>query len=151
MPKPSPNTEVAQVNILSKDTVLEGVVTAEYDIRVSGTVTGTLRGSSRVIVTPEANVEGDLHAAEAIIGGRVKGEIHATNRLTLKGSACIEGSVTTARLIVEEGASFNGECCMNNATKKPGGDSLKITTAAPKPQPKVQARGGQGVSKKGKR
>ena len=129
MVKQLATNEPPKVNIIDKGTTIEGTISAACDIRVGGTVNGTLKGTTRVVVTSEAMVEGDLHAAEAIIAGTVKGKVVVKERLTLKGSARTEGSIVTARLIVEEGAIFNGECIMNSPGRSVG-EHVEITAAA---------------------
>ena len=46
----------------------------------------------------------------------------------LKGSAHVEGTIRTARLIVEEGAIFNGECMMDG-TGQSLGPRVEITAS----------------------
>ena len=142
MAKQIVSSEPPKVNIIAKGTTFEGTITATCDIRVSGRVNGTLKGSARVVVTPEATVEGDLHAVEAIVAGNVSGKIFVKERLTLKGSARIEGTVRTARLIVEEGAVFNGECMMNG-TGQPVVQKVEITASARKPAPESTRKRGR--------
>ncbi len=129
MPKQAVNSEPPRVNVIAEGTTFEGTVAAACDIRISGTVTGTLKGSARVVVSAGAAVEGDLHAAEATIAGTVKGKIMVKDRLMLKGSAQVEGTIRTARLIVEEGAVFNGECMMDGAGQSLG-PKVEITVSA---------------------
>ena len=85
MPKQAVNSETPRVNVIAEGTTLEGTVVTACDIRISGTVTGTLKGSTRVVVAPGATVEGDLHAAEATIAGTVKGKIMVKERPHAQG------------------------------------------------------------------
>jgi hypothetical protein len=64
----------------------------------------------RVIVTQEGVVEGELRATDADVAGSVQGEIHITERLMLKSTARIDGSIAAGRIKVEEGALFAGQC-----------------------------------------
>jgi cytoskeletal protein CcmA (bactofilin family) len=61
-------------------------------------------------------VEGDLHTKECVIGGQVKGTIHASERVELQASAVIEGDIVTQRIAILEGARVSGEVRMDGET-----------------------------------
>jgi cytoskeletal protein CcmA (bactofilin family) len=102
----------AQINMIGEGTVFEGTLRAKSDVRVSGRIIGKLIVEGKAILAQEGAVEGELTATSADVAGRIEGEIHVKERLLLKGSARIDGNVSTARLVIEEGAMFNGECKM---------------------------------------
>ncbi len=64
---------------------------------------------------------GNLTCADADIEGDVKGIINVESLTILRANAKIEGEITTAKLQVEEGAQFSGNCKMSNfkGTNKP--------------------------------
>ena len=100
------------VNIIAEGTHIEGILTAESDLRISGRVKGKLQINGCCIVASEGGVEGEIESAHAKIAGHVEGSIVASERVFLSSSAVVEGTIQTSRLIVEEGATFNGECQM---------------------------------------
>ena len=51
------------------------------------------------------------------MGGKVKGNITATERIELQMTCHVEGDLTTPRLIIEEGSVFEGNCQMEDAVK----------------------------------
>ena len=101
-----------QVNIIAEGTVFEGTLQADSDVRVSGRIIGKLEVQGRAVVAPEGTVEGEVTASNANIAGTVLGDLIVAERLLLGSSARVEGTIKTGRLIVEEGATFNGECQM---------------------------------------
>lgn len=105
-----------QINMIGEGTVLEGTITSESDVRISGRVDGKLEVKGKVIVAQEGTVEGEIKAASLDVAGRVQAEIVIEERVVLKSSAQVEGNIQTARLVVEEGATFNGRCQMGNRT-----------------------------------
>jgi len=107
----------AQINMIAAGTEVEGTLRAKDDIRISGRVKGTLHVEGKAIIAPDGVVEGDIHAAEADISGTVNGEIKVKGRLVLKTSAKVDGAISTARLIMEEGAVFEGQCEMGQLDK----------------------------------
>ena len=112
-----------QVNLVGEGTVFEGTLRAESEVRVSGRIVGTLEVKGKTMIAKEGAVEGEIIATNADIAGEVEGEIHVEERLVLKSTARVEGTIEADRLIVEEGAKFTGECDM--------GTSLSDRAASP--------------------
>ena len=56
-----------------------------------------------------AQLEGDLHTREAVIGGEVVGSIHAAERVELQATASVTGNIHTPRIAVMEGGRVSGE------------------------------------------
>jgi cytoskeletal protein CcmA (bactofilin family) len=92
---------------------LVGQLYIEGDLRVSGTVDGTLEAT------------GDIEIAG---GGKVSGAVTAYNRLVVGSDASlIGGEVRVARLTVEDGATFTGRVSM--------GKHQATVPAEPQPAP----------------
>lgn len=113
-PSKAPSGAPHQVNLISEGTVIEGTVNAEYDVRVSGCVKGDLNVKGKAILTPDGVVEGEIRAGNGDIAGRVRGNIHIEGLLVLRRSARVEADIKTARVVVEDGALFNGVCDMGH-------------------------------------
>jgi cytoskeletal protein CcmA (bactofilin family) len=77
-------------------------------------VKGTIRANTQTLIAPGALVQGDLYPAEAIIGGRVEGNVHATDRVEVQATAEVMGDVYTRRIVVLEGGSVNGSIKMGS-------------------------------------
>jgi cytoskeletal protein CcmA (bactofilin family) len=101
-----------QVNLVGEGTVFEGTVRARSDVRASGRIVGTLEVEGKAMIAEEGGVEGEIIATNADIAGQVDGEIHVEERLVLKSTARVDGTIETDRLIIEKGAQFTGECEM---------------------------------------
>jgi cytoskeletal protein CcmA (bactofilin family) len=125
-----------QINMIGKGTVVEGTLRAKDDIRVSGRVKGSLHVEGKAIIANEGIVDGDVHAADADVAGKVDGELAVKGRLLLKSSARISGTIRTSRLVMEEGATFDGQCEMGQLEKSRaqalgnGSSSSGVTPAA---------------------
>jgi cytoskeletal protein CcmA (bactofilin family) len=104
-----------QVNLVGEGTVFEGTVRAESDVRASGRIIGTLEVQGKTMIAEEGSVEGEIITTNAEIAGQVQGEIRVEERLVLKSSARVDGTIETDRLVVEEGAQFTGECEMDTS------------------------------------
>jgi cytoskeletal protein CcmA (bactofilin family) len=62
-----------------------------------------------VLIGQGAQLEGDLHTKEAVVGGEVIGSIHATERVELQPTATVTGNIITPRIAVMEGGKVSGE------------------------------------------
>lgn len=105
-------------NSIVRGTSLEGTVNAGSDIRVDGSLKGTLICKGRVIIGPEGVIEGDIDCQNAIIEGRFTGKLKVADLLNVKENAHIDGEVTTGKILIQAGAVFNGTCSMGGQRVK---------------------------------
>jgi len=113
------------INIISKGTEIHGDIISQGDMRIEGTVNGALSCKSRVVIGDSGEVKGNIVANDAVISGKVIGNVMVNESLFLKSSAKIFGDLVVGKIIVENGAEFNGSCKMNSeleqqATKQNG-------------------------------
>lgn len=133
----TPPPATPQINLIAEGTEVEGTLKASDDLRVSGVIIGTLNVDGKAILAEEGKLDGDLHATDADIAGTVDGNLYISGRLVVKGTAHIKGTIRTKRLIVEEGAEFDGQCEMGTLDKnraaqlKSGNGSSKSGSASP--------------------
>ena len=48
-------------------------------------------------------ISADVQVKNAIIGGKLVGNINATNKIELQTGSHVEGDISTARLVIDEG------------------------------------------------
>ncbi len=96
-------------SIVAKDMTIVGDLETEGLVRIEGRVRGTVRAGSQVLIGQGAQLEGDLHTKEAVVGGEVIGSIHATERVELQPTAAVTGNIITPRIAVMEGGKVSGE------------------------------------------
>ncbi len=105
----SPNVSTT---IIGAGAVISGNIVSAGDIRIDGTLKGNLACKAKILLGPDAVIEGDIIANQADILGRVLGKVRVNDLLHLHGKAVVEGNIHTAKLQIESTASFNGECHM---------------------------------------
>ncbi len=97
--------------IIGKGTKIEGNIEASQSMRIDGFFSGTLTATDTLIVgTTGELVDVTVHVKNAVLGGTIKGNIKVTNKVTLEGTAKLEGDLTAKLLVIEEGAVFAGNC-----------------------------------------
>jgi len=106
-------------NLLVRDSLVSGDVQSVSDIRIDGTINGNLSCQARVIVGTLGEVKGNINCQNAVIEGKVVGNIQSQQILDIRKTAHVEGDILSSKLILEDGAYFNGLCKMTlgNATK----------------------------------
>jgi cytoskeletal protein CcmA (bactofilin family) len=105
-------------NRINHGTVVEGKVNSDGDIRIEGIIRGTLEVKAKLALGQTGIIEGDVFCKNADIEGKIMGDIEATDLLTLKATAFVEGNIYTSKIIIENGARFNGICSMGSKDKK---------------------------------
>jgi cytoskeletal protein CcmA (bactofilin family) len=116
-PQAKSNEAGGSINLIGAGTVIEGEVRASGDIRVDGTILGSVSSKAKVVVGATGNVTGDINCQNADISGTVKGKAIVNEMLFLKSTARINGDIVTGKLVVEVGASFTGNCNMGPMIK----------------------------------
>ena len=108
-------------NLIGNGTIIKGEVIATGDIRVDGTIIGTMRSNGKVVIGQQGVVEGDIICNSADISGKVKGTIRVDELTSLKATSRLEVELYTKQLFIEVGAIFTGKCDMSqkaNEVKK---------------------------------
>lgn len=108
-------------NLIGNGTTIKGEVIATGDIRVDGTIIGTMRSNGKVVIGQQGVVEGDIICNSADISGKVKGTIRVDELTSLKATSRLEVELYTKQLFIEVGAIFTGKCDMSqkaNEVKK---------------------------------
>ena len=115
--KTSNSNQMAERNIIAKNTTFKGDIISEGDFRIDGSVEGTLKTTGRIIVGREGVIKGTTTCSNADVEGTISGNLNVEDLLTLKETASIQGDVTMDKLSVEPGAVFNVNCSMKGGVK----------------------------------
>ncbi|MCG3119804.1 MAG: hypothetical protein ALAOOOJD_02320 [bacterium] len=99
--------------VIGKGSIIEGLLTVQNSLRVDGRVQGQVQASDSLVVGKDGEIEGEIKARNAIIGGRVKNRILATGKVVLEAHAIVHGEIKTSKIVIDEGAVFDGNCAMN--------------------------------------
>src|SRR4051812_8821788 len=108
---------VSSINLIGAGTVVEGDIKSTGDIRIDGTVYGSVFSKAKVVVGATGLVEGNISSTNSDISGSVKGKTNVSELLFLKSTAKVSGDIVTGKLVVEVGATFTGSCNMGPLIK----------------------------------
>ena len=88
---------------------VHGDLRAAGNLRVDGTIFGTVQVDGDLEVSTTGVIEGkQVSARSVLVHGRIKAKVHATEQLRIHGQGQVEGDVTAQSLDIEAGAHFTG-------------------------------------------
>jgi cytoskeletal protein CcmA (bactofilin family) len=88
---------------------IEGELMGHEDLKIEGRIEGAISlGGYRLNVGSTAHIHAHIVAREVVVAGEVIGNVNAPDRIELKKGGSIVGDLTTARLVIEDGAFFKG-------------------------------------------
>lgn len=105
------------INTLVNGTHIEGTIVAKSDIRIDGTVEGSLNCAGKLIIGVDGRVEGESTCQNAVIEGTFRGTLIVHDSLDVRENANVVGEIKTGKLNVQAGAIFNGNCDMGQKIK----------------------------------
>ena len=126
---------VAGLSIIGTGMRVVGDVSADGVVKIEGTIVGTVRAATQVLVAKGGVVEGDVITREAIIGGEVRGGVYAEERVELQATSAVHGDLSTKRLFVQEGGEINGVLRMGEDAGHPPPQGQKAGSGTRQPAP----------------
>jgi cytoskeletal protein CcmA (bactofilin family) len=108
----------SSANLIQSGTSITGDIQSNGNIRIDGTLNGTVNAGGKVILGSTGSVEGEIRCINADIEGMVNGIIKVKELLSFKATAVVTGEIYTGKLAIEPGAKFTGTCRMDNITEE---------------------------------
>lgn len=103
---------------LGEGTKFKGILRFTGSVRLDGLLEGKIITKDTLIVGEKAHIIAELSVGTLISLGKIEGNIVAANKIEIRAKSEIIGNIKTPLLFVEEGASFDGQCEMQNKDKK---------------------------------
>ena len=96
--------------MIGLDMVINGSVKLENGIIVYGQIIGSIDTKGPVRLAKNAIVKGNIVGSDIRIAGTVEGDISSLGQVTLLKTCRVKGDITYKKLVVEDGAKFEGKC-----------------------------------------
>ncbi len=133
--------QAGEVTIVGHGAKLEGTVVSAGSLRIDGQVTGQINADGDVMLSPQSQVEADIRAQNVAVAGRFKGNILVKGRAEIAKGGRVEGNITSKTLVIEEGATFQGQSVMDQqAVQVPQQAVPAQPVATPEPPPAETAK-----------
>lgn len=98
--------------VIGKETEVKGTLGGKGSLRIDGRVEGEINFSGDLYVGESARVVANVRARSVTVAGEVRGNVHAEQRVELLASARVFGDIHTKKLVIGEGALFEGASVM---------------------------------------
>lgn len=99
--------------IIGDNSKIEGLLLTSDSTRIDGLLQGKILSESSVIIGEHGVIRGDIKAVDILIAGTVYGNIRAESKIEITGTGRVLGDMFTKTLVIDEGASFKGNCTMD--------------------------------------
>lgn len=119
----------SEMTIVGADSHFEGKLRFEKAAKINGRFDGEITGQGELIVSQNAQCKAGIHAGAVSVDGRIEGNVEAGDTVRLNGSGVVQGDITAAKMVMQEGASFYGMCAVG-PDAKPGARTAAPTTPA---------------------
>ena len=104
------------VSVIGPTLVFRGELSADEDLVIEGTIEGSIAHHNKnLTIGKHGRVTADIHASSVIVEGELNGDIHGDALVSLAKGATVNGNIYCERLVVQDGACFNGRVEMTKA------------------------------------
>ena len=99
--------------IIGKGSSIDGTMKVNSTLRVDGRVKGNVTTTDSLVLGKDGVINGEVVVRNAIIGGKLKGKLTASGKVVLEAKSVFNGELKTTKLVIDEGAIFEGNCSMS--------------------------------------
>jgi cytoskeletal protein CcmA (bactofilin family) len=88
----------------------DGTLRFRGSFRIDGFFKGRIESDAMLIIGDKGKVDAEIVVNHVVINGEVRGNIKAAERVEINSQGRVYGTVSTPKLIVEEGAYLEATC-----------------------------------------
>ncbi|MGB7492836.1 MAG: polymer-forming cytoskeletal protein [Candidatus Acidiferrum sp.] len=128
-PRKTPPATLEQTGRLGPDLKVKGEISGSEDLLIDGLVEGSIELAGRKLtIGTTAKVTADIVAGEVVVGGHLKGNVSAKQRVQVKKDGSVTGDLTTAQIVIEDGAYFKGSIEIEKSGEKESDPHISSST-----------------------
>jgi cytoskeletal protein CcmA (bactofilin family) len=101
--------------VIGVNSTFRGTLMVAGTLQLDGEFEGDILNCERIEIGEHGVLRADVEVKEAIIMGRVHGNIRALGSIEMKAGSRIEGDVAAMTVAMEQGVHFTGRCTMLEA------------------------------------
>ena len=107
-PRPTKGSDLTA--FIDEGSEIEGKYTFQGTVMLNGKFSGEINSNDSLIIGEKGVVNATVRAGVVLINGEVIGNVFASERVELRGTARVYGDVEAPVIVVEEGVLFEGRC-----------------------------------------
>lgn len=113
---PQHEEQISSANtVIGVNSTFRGTLMVSGTLRIDGEFEGDILNCERLEIGEHGIMRADVEVKEALIMGRVYGNIRALGAIEMRAGARIEGDVAALTVAMEQGVRFTGRCTMLEA------------------------------------
>ena len=97
---------------LGKETDFNGSMRFRDSLKIDGSFSGEIISGGFLYIEQGATITANIRVGSIVVGGTVKGNIEATEKLEMLSTGKVYGNIRTAKLKIADGVVFEGKCEM---------------------------------------
>ena len=110
---------------------VKGDIIGTEDLLIDGSVEGLIQLDERKLtVGKTAKLTADINARDVVVYGYVKGNVRAKGRIEIRKDGSVIGNLTTAQIMIEDGADFKGSIEIDRSAAKEADNNSSSRAAA---------------------
>ena len=134
---PSDATADRATGWLGSSLHVKGDIIGTEDLLIDGSVEGLIQLDERKLtVGKTAKLTADINAHDVVVYGYLKGNVSAKGRIEIRKDGSVIGNLTTAQIMIEDGADFKGSIEIDRSTAKEADNNVSSRAAAAGAGPK---------------
>lgn len=98
---------------------VNGNFVSEKEGAIAGIINGDVKVAAKLIIERKGVINGDLHATDVIVKGKVNGNIYCSGKITTLKDALVSGNVFAAEAHVDKGSIVKGVIAHINQKENP--------------------------------
>jgi len=117
--------------VVGPDSGIKGDLTTKGVVKLDGVIDGCV-SADWVIVGETGRISGDVASRGTVIYGKIEGNIKSNELIEIRSKAVVEGDIYTGKLVIYEGAVFDGRSYMQRSQAATAGDVVSLEQKAKK-------------------
>lgn len=110
---------------------VKGEISGNEDLLIDGSVEGLIQLDERKLtVGKTAKLTADINARDVVVYGYVKGNVRAKGRIEIRKDGSVIGNLTTAQIMIEDGADFKGSIEIDRSAAKESDNNVSSRAAS---------------------
>jgi cytoskeletal protein CcmA (bactofilin family) len=110
---------------------VKGDISGTEDLLIDGSVEGLIQlDEGALTVGPPAKSTADISTRNVVVCCYVKGNMYAKGRIEIKKDGSVIGNLTTAQILIEDGANFKGSIEIDRGEAKEADNNAPSRAAA---------------------
>lgn len=110
--KQSPEEIPPANTVIGVSSSFRGTLMVTGTLQIDGDFEGDILNCDRLEIGEHGVMRADVEVKEALVRGRVVGNIRALGSIEMRAGARVEGDVSAVNVIMEPGVFFSGRCTM---------------------------------------